>query len=118
MNSGVIEHDRKIFIQADEILPEKHILLLINELHNSHSYFRESINAPYKFLDFFRETSNQFTDKQLKLKLDDFSIKLDALLSFMGENFWDSSDSFLNKCISCENNSIIQGIFMEKSIEI
>lgn len=89
MNPGRLEHDKKIFIQADQILPEKHILIMIRELNNSHSYFRESIDSPYKFLNFFNETSNQFIDKRLKLKLEEFADGLDILLSFMGTNFWE-----------------------------
>jgi hypothetical protein len=87
-NPSKLEHDRKIFLQADEILPEKAILSFLSQLGSDHSHSREAISRPYRFFDFFKETSNQFIDKSLKLKSNKFADDLDALMSFTGSHFW------------------------------
>ena len=80
------EHDKKIFSCADQLLNEEDVMTRLDELQSFGTY-RSWLLSTEKFYQFFRLSSNQYRDRQLKTASIKVARNLYDLLNFLANNF-------------------------------
>ena len=93
-----VEHDRLVFARADEILPERTLIDMFDNLVGANVTTRDEVRQVNRCIEFFKEESNQYAIPELKNASADFAESLAALNSFTGTHFFtwprDSTDRF------------------------
>lgn len=104
-----IKHDRRIFENAEEILNEKDIYTLLDELSAEHCHHSMSSEKVHYFLEYFGKPSNRYIDKRLFSKIDGFVNAISSLEDFYSSHFFmypDFQNSTNKKyCMYPEGNS-------------
>jgi len=81
-------HDLRLFTKGDELLPEKRLMLFLDNLQTDDSYFISNARQIDTFRSFFSETGNQFIDQETAKLLAGLLTSLDALLIFIYKHFF------------------------------
>jgi len=82
------EHDRKIFDMSSEILRERRLIDFLDDLESDDSYWSNDFRCIQGFLEFFRESGNQYKIKEINKKAKEFLIDLKQLATFLGLQFF------------------------------
>ena len=80
------EHDKKIFLSADQLLNEDDVMTRLDELQSFGTY-RSWLLSTEKFYQFFRLSSNQYRDRRLKTASLKVARNLYDLLNFLANHF-------------------------------
>ncbi|GEM_PF-3432575 len=83
-----VEHDRQIFVKADGILTERHLLDLVASLMSLHACIAGSMHPLDRLPRFFQEEGNQYLKKRLRKASSKLVSACNALSHFVSLNFW------------------------------
>ena len=88
LDEKIINHDKKIFEESNDMMPEQKFLDLIQwQLWNGW-HRNEDFTPVDKFIDFFNLTSNCYLNEKIKIKLNKLFENLKQLTSFVGTHFF------------------------------
>ena len=84
-----IEHDRKLFAEADGILAESKLFGLLDCIGADHSYCVSWTSDYIELCEFLGQRSNRFLDEALREAAAGLKHSMDDLHTFIGKNFFD-----------------------------
>jgi len=87
-NARMQEHDKRIFDMSSETLPERRLIDFLDELESDDSYWSNDFRCIQGFLEFFRESGNQYKIKEINKKAKELLIDLKRLATFLGLQFF------------------------------
>lgn len=89
------EHDKKIFEQIEEILPESTLRDSVDYFANIHPVPSGFLSSLEKLHRFGRNIQNAFIDKKLNSSFSSFLDKVSRLGAFIGTHYWPMSNDWL-----------------------
>lgn len=92
------EHDTRLFEQCDEILTERRLLDMLDQLTGDHSHCNSQFLSILDFVRFFDESGNQFANHRIREAAVGLVASLNHLYTFMATHFFPWPDKQATDC--------------------
>lgn len=88
LDEKIIEHDKKIFEESNNLMPENSLKSFINSNLANGYYWNEEFDMFNNFYNYFQQTGHTYLNKKINLALNDLTTELNHLINFITRNFF------------------------------